>query len=162
MKNRKIIIGILLIVMAVILIVLGTSGIGVIKTPPVISDEPPKVAEKRVVDGHMTNVEETIRAQVLYENYRFKALGISEQGPYYVVSFLVDNITDQQLEHKHLSFTFLDSNKRVITEVNLQIPELNANETKVVQIPGVSKKAYDAFYYKVSKPKEIKLPDKNS
>ena len=158
MKNNKIgmVIVLVLTIISVTLIGLGIYISTTSKKIPPITEEPPKVAKKAIVDGHMTNIEETIRAQVTYESYRFKSLGISEQGPYYVVEFYVDNMTDKPLEPTTFSFTFLDSNKKQLTEIKIQIPELNAGETKVVESLGGSEKIYDAFYYKVSKEKTTK------
>ena len=160
MKNKKnliiSIVIILLVILAAILIILGLTHNPIIT--PTKKEEPPKEAKKELVNGHMTNVEQSLTKQVVYENYRFKSLFISEQGPYYVIDFIVDNISSENQEHTHLTFTFLDSNKKVIVEEQIEIPTLVAGQSTTIQHLGASKKIYDAFSYKVSPAKKATLP----
>lgn len=162
-QNKTVITTIIIIALVAIaaaLIIIGLTH----KTPSTTKKPeklgPPKVAEKVLVNGHQTNVEETLQAQVVYKNYRFKSMGISEQGPYHVANFIVDNMSNDSLEHTHLLITFLDSNKKVISEETVEIPALPAQGTAPVELVGISPKTYDAFYYKVSPAKEASLPNK--
>lgn len=163
-KQKKPIITIIIIItlvaVAAALIILGLTHQESPTTNKPAKLEPPKVAKKELVNGHQTNVEKTLQAQVVYKNYRFKSMGVSEQGPYYIVNFIVDNMTNESLEHTHLLITFLDSNKKVLSEATVEIPALLANGTAPVELVGVSSKTYDAFYYKVSPAKEVSLPNK--
>lgn len=160
MKNKKsiiIIVFIALVILAtgIILLVLGNETPTNKKTPKA------KEATLKIVDGDMSNAEETLIEQHIYENYRIKSLRIASQGPFYTVIFIVDNISEQTLEHNHLNLTFLDSNKKHLSEIEIEIPELQPGATQVVSQVGASENAYKkAFDYKISKAKEATIPNK--
>ena len=160
MKNKKSII--IIVVMAVIVITAGILLL-VFGNETSTNKKTPKAKEAtlKIVDGDMSNAEETLIEQHIYKDYRIKSLRIASQGPFYTVIFMVDNTSDQSLEHTHLTLTFLDSNKQYISEINVEIPELKPGETQFVSQFGVSEKAYKyAFDYKITNAKDATLPSK--
>ena len=162
-KNNKkqLIICLLIILIAILMIVIGMVfifGNGLNK-PTKLPEA--KVATKGVIDGDQTNVEKTLSAQHSYESYRIKSLRISGEEPYYYVTFIVDNISDQALDHNHLNFTFLDSNKKYISEMEIEIPALPSGGSQTVFAQGTSQKTFDKeFDYKISPAKKASLPEK--
>lgn len=161
MRNKKTILAIVII--ALIVIITGVLLI-VFKGDEIIPSKKipeAKEATLKIVDGDMSNAEETLIEQHIYKDYRIKSLRIASQGPFYTVIFMVDNTSDQSLEHTHLTLTFLDSNKQYISEINVEIPELKPGETQFVSQFGVSEKAYKyAFDYKITNAKDATLPNK--
>ena len=81
MKNKKSII--IIVVMAVIVITAGILLL-VFGNETSTNKKTPKAQEAtlRTVDGDMSNVEDTLLEQHIYENYRIKSLRIASQGPY--------------------------------------------------------------------------------
>ena len=160
MKNKKAII--IIVVMAVIVITAGILLL-VFGNETSTNKKTPKAKEAtlRTVDGDKSNVEETLVEQHIYENYRIKSLRIASQGPYYTAIFIVDNISGQALEHSHINLAFLDSNKKQIIDINVEIPALPVGGSQYVYYDGLSEKAFNyAFDYKVSKAKEATIPNK--
>lgn len=161
MKNKKIIITI--IVLALIVIITGVLLI-VFSDDQKPSDKKIKEAQestKEVVDGDMTNIQESLKKQHIYEDYRIKSLVISGGEGFYMLSFTVDNISEKNLEKQKINIAFLDSNKKQISEVNVEIPALSSGESQYVYYDGLSEKTFNyAFDYKISKAKEASLPNK--
>lgn len=151
---------IIIIICSAILIL---SGIGLLvftisPNKPTLSE--PKVAKKELVNGNETNIEESLRKQHIYKNYRIKSMQIFETGDYYAIEFIIDNISNEILEHEHLNFAFLDSNGKLIGEVEIEIPALAINDSQTVLTFNGTKAMFDAFDYKVSPAKQVKLPEK--
>lgn len=161
MKNKKtiiivIIIAIIILMSGILLLVFGN------ETPTNKKMPEAKESIKKLIDGDVSNVEETLNEQHIYKNYRIKSLRVAALGPDYGVIFIIDNISDQTLEHEHLSLTFLDSNKQYISEINVEIPELLPGSSTTIRHYAVGEEIYNkAFDYKISKAKEVTLPDKN-
>lgn len=157
MKKKNII---LLITFVVCFLII--SGVAVVllseEQVQIIEEEPAKTAKKSLVDGDMSNVEETLSAQHIYENYRLKALRVAEQGSAYAIIFIIDNISEEVQAHQHISLNFLDSNKKLLNEITVEIPELQPGETKTLYQYGYSSSIYNAFDYTVSKVKEVSIP----
>lgn len=111
-----------------------------------------KESLKKVVDGNMTNVEATFYNQHIYSNkYRFKNNRVVNIGPYYVYVATVDNISNEELEHTHLTITFISNTKKVLGIDTLDIPPIPANGSVEVSIEGANKKIFEAFDFKLSK-----------
>ena len=152
----------IIIIICSALLILRGIGILIFTTSNKIpSEQEPKVAKKELVDGNTTNIEESLMKQHIYNNYRFKSLQIFETGDFYAIEFIVDNISNEVLEHNHLSFSFLDSNGKLLEEVEIEIPSLDINGSQKVLTFSGTKKIFDAFDYKISPPKQAKLREKN-
>ncbi len=123
--------------------------------------EKDRVAEKAVVDGDVSNVEKTLLAQHLFRNYRIKAIRLANQGPYYVFSFTVDNISDVDLKEQNFDVTFLSSAGRVLGSVEVSIPALAKNASDKAYTYTSQKSVFNAFDFRLSDVNEKKLiPDK--
>ena len=161
MKNKKTIV--VIIVLALIVIITGILLI-IFNDDNQTTNKKTKEAKettKEVVDGELTNVESSLKKQHIYENYRIKSLAISGGEGFYMLSFTVDNISEQNTEMQKINIAFLDSNKKQITELNVEIPALTVGESKFVYYDGLSEKAFNyAFDYKISKAKTATLPNK--
>lgn len=161
MKNKKTIITI--IIFALIIIITGVLLLA-FNNEKKSSNKKQQAAKetiKEVVNGDMTNIEDTLKKQHIYEDYRIKSLAISGGEGFYILSFTVDNISEKTLDKQKVSIAFLDSNKKQITEVNVEIPALSPGESQYVYYDGLSEKAFNyAFDYKISKAKEVSLPNK--
>lgn len=161
MKNKKTVIAIIVLALIVIgtgvlLIVINNDKIQTSKKTPEA-----KETKKEVVDGDLTNVETTLKEQHIYENYRIKSLAISGGEGYYWLSFTIDNISEQSLDSQKINIAFLDSNKKQLMELNLEIPALPVGGSQYVYYDGLSEKSFNyAFDYKVSKAKEATIPNK--
>ena len=154
MKNKKILI-IILVIASVLLIGTGISlqllgGKSTTKT-----EEKDKVAAKAIVNGDMSNIEESLLAQHIYENYRIKGIQLSNVGPYYVFSFTVDNIGTTTLEHTHLNIKFLSSSNRVLGEMEVEIPELGAGASAFVEEYTPNEEIYESFDFVISESQGI-------
>lgn len=154
MKKR-----ILIILFAAASVLLITAGIILQlsgdKTPTTKKEDKDKTAAKAVVNGDMSNIEETLLAQHVFENYRIKGIQLSKVGPYYVFSFTIDNIGETTLEPTHLNIKFLSSSKKVLGEMDVEIPELAAGASTFIEDYTPNEAIYDAFDFVVSKSQGI-------
>lgn len=150
----------IIIICSTILILSGTGLLFLTTSEKLPFNQKPKIAKKELVDGNETNVEESMLKQHIYKNYRLKSMQIFETGDYYAIKFIVDNISNEPLEHEHLNFSFLDSNGKLIGEVEIEIPALVVNDSQTVLTFTGTKAMFDAFDYKISPAKQVKLPDK--
>lgn len=153
MKKKKLII--ILVIASVLLIGAGISLqlLGGKSTSKI--EEKDKVAAKAIVNGDMSNIEETLLKQHIYENYRIKGIQLSKVGPYYIFSFTIDNIGTTNLEHTHLNIKFLSSSNRVLGEMEVAIPELASGASTFVEEQTPNEAIYEAFDFIISESQGI-------
>lgn len=148
---------------AIILIGAGTITTILIKNDTNKSSDNPteeieeKESKKDYVNGEYSNIENTLRKQHIYKNYRISDLLVSKQEIFYVVSFQIENIGSTAEEHKHFDFTFLSNSKKVLGIVECEIPELLPNKKETIYCQSVNKKIFEAFDYKISKASTAKI-----
>lgn len=152
--NKNIVI---LFVIAILFIIIGIIIMLVshfnAKTGVKIKGDSP--ASTRVIDGDVTNVEESLIKQRIYQNLRFRNIYLKKTGPYIEFSFEVTNLKESYFEGGKLMFTFLSSSGKKIGTVVAIIDHLEVDETKLISIQ-TTENIMNAFDF------QIKMIESNS
>lgn len=122
--------------------------------------EEQKESKKAVVDGEYSNIEDSLRKQHIYKNYRISNLMVSKQEIFYIVTFQIENIGTEKEEHKHYDFTLLSNTNKVLGIVECEIPELSPNVKELVVCQSTNEKIFEAFDYKISNASSKKIEKK--
>ncbi len=146
-------------ILVIIMLVIGLALIGTGTALQFLGDKEPtdnkpivekKSAKTAIVDGDKTNIEETVTAQHIFDNYRFKTIRITETGPFYNFKATVDNIDTIPSPASRLKLTFLANNKEVLGTVELDVAEIPASSSTTVSVL-INKESFDAFDFKIER-----------
>lgn len=129
-------------------------------TPTKKPEAEQKESKKAVVDGEYSNIEDTLRKQHIYKNYRISNLMVSKQEIFYIVTFQIENIGTEPEDHKHYDFTLLSNTDKVLGIVECEIPELAPGVKETVICQSTNEKIFEAFDYKISSASSKKIEQK--
>lgn len=149
--NKGKIFSLILITLAILLM-----GIGIVMTvmpsqtnSQTEEKEVQKESKKEIVNGDLTNVEESFNKQRTINNYRLKNFILSKQADYYTFKVTVDNISTETIPESTLRITFLASNNDELGSLEITVPSLEPSSSTEVESLTSSAAIFETFDVKI-------------